>query len=58
MCFLLRINRAKIKKEVLAQSRVIYGLNEIFIFKERNLFDVSLKQNCFEFITIPRGFNF
>ena len=26
------------------------------IFEDRNLFDVSLKK-CFEFLTIPKGFN-
>jgi hypothetical protein len=46
-----------VEKEVLAQSWAIHGSNEFLHFENRNLLDVSLKQLCFEFLIISRGFS-
>jgi hypothetical protein len=46
-----------VEKEVLAQSWAIHGSNESLHFENINLPNVSLKQFCFEFLTIPRSCN-
>jgi len=46
-----------IEKQVLAQSLAIHDSNESFHFKNSNLLDVCLKQFCFEFLIILKGFD-
>jgi hypothetical protein len=46
-----------VEQEVFAQSWVIHYSNEFLHFENRNLLDVSLKQFCFEFLIISRGFS-
>jgi len=57
--FWLRIDVVMVKREMLAQSCVIHESKEFCFlhFENKNLLNVSLKQFCFEFFTIPRGFN-